>query len=114
MGDRKASTASRKASIGGGGGGGGGGGIFHRRQIDKRFVKHVTTLSHQPTTWTPMDLQEVECKLMEVRKYSAEYYDTDARFRRPNLELITAYTVQVCVQARSYLQYGAIIVVPME
>ena len=93
MGDRRSSVGGRKASVGGGGGGGGG--IFHRRTMDKRFVKHVTTLAHQPTSWTPMDLQEVECKLMEVRKYSAEYYDTDARFRRPNLELITAYTVQV-------------------
>ncbi len=42
-----------------------------------------------------MDLHEVECKLMEVRKYSAEYYDVDAKFRRPELQLITAYNVQV-------------------
>ena len=88
-------------------------GIFGHRRPDKRLVKQITTLLHQPTHWLPMDiqvrlcshntnseynamyvLQENECKLMEVRKYSAAYYDIDAKFRRPNLELITAYTVQ--------------------
>ena len=51
-------------------------------------------MQHQPAHWMPMDLSDVECKLMEVRKYSAEYFDLDTRFRRPGLELITAYHVQ--------------------
>lgn len=74
---------------------GGGGGLFNRRPHDKRFVRHVTSLQHQPSNWLPMDAQEFECKLMEVRKYSAEYYDIDSKFRRPNLQLISAYVVQV-------------------
>merc|ERR1711981_1481052 len=31
---------------------------------------------------------------MEVRKYSAEYHQLDTKFRRPNLELINAYSIQ--------------------
>ena len=68
--------------------------VFHRPAPDKRLVKSVTGLLHQPTNWLPMNLLETECKLMEVKKFSAEYYDIDAKFRRPDLELITAYTVQ--------------------
>ena len=55
----------------------------------------MTSHAHQPPHWTPMDLSEVECKLMEVRKYSADYFDVDTRFRRPGMELITVYHVQV-------------------
>ena len=35
-----------------------GGGPFHRRPIDKRLVKQITTIQHQPTNWLPMDIQE--------------------------------------------------------
>eukprot|EP00095_Tigriopus_kingsejongensis_P008673 maker-scaffold72_size415059-snap-gene-2.22 protein:Tk08673 transcript:maker-scaffold72_size415059-snap-gene-2.22-mRNA-1 annotation:"protein with dexdc plus ring plus helicc possible snf2 domain" len=69
-------------------------GPFNRRGLDRRFVKQVVTLQHQPHHWLPMDLFEIECKLMEVKKYSAPYYAIDSRFRRPDLELITAYHVQ--------------------
>ena len=31
---------------------------------------------------------------MEVRKYSAGYHELDTKFRKPSLELITAYAVQ--------------------
>ena len=31
---------------------------------------------------------------MEVRKYSAEYHQLDTQFRKPNLELISAYAIQ--------------------
>jgi len=85
--ERRASSAGRRTSTAGGG-------LFHRKERDKRLVKQVTTLAHQPTHWTPMDVQEVECKLMEIRRYSADFYDVDTRFRKPNLELITAYAVQ--------------------
>ena len=68
--------------------------VFHRPAPDKRLVKSVTGILHQPTNWLPMNILEVECKLMEIKKFSAEYYDVDAKFRRPDLELITAYTVQ--------------------
>ena len=41
-----------------------------------------------------MKVTETECKIMEVRKYSAEYFDLDSKFRRPHIELITAYAIQ--------------------
>ncbi|TRY77991.1 hypothetical protein TCAL_11891 [Tigriopus californicus] len=69
-------------------------GPFHRRGVDHRFVRQVVTVQHQPSHWLPMDIWEVECKIMEVKKYTAPYYDIDAKFRRPDMELITAYHVQ--------------------
>ena len=55
---------------------------MHRKGPDKRFVKHVLSPQHQPTTWMPMDVQSVECKVMEVRKFSAEYLDVNTKFNR--------------------------------
>lgn len=69
-------------------------GPFHRRGVDHRFVRQVVSVQHQPSHWLPMDIWEVECKIMEVKKYTAPYYDIDAKFRRPDMELITAYHVQ--------------------
>jgi len=54
----------------------------------------VVSSQHSPSHWVPMDLSQVECKLMEVRKYSADYHEIDKEFRKPNLELINCYTVQ--------------------
>ena len=71
-----------------------GGGPFHRRLTDKRLVKQVATGKRTPTRWTDMDPGIVDCKLMEVRKFSANYYEIETKFRRPALELISAYTVQ--------------------
>jgi len=42
----------------------------------------------------PMDVTATECKLMEVKKFSAEYNGIDVKFRKPNLELICVYAVQ--------------------
>jgi len=69
------------------------GGVFHRR-ADKRLVKNVVSTQHCPSNWVPMDLWNTQCKLMEVRKYSAGYHELDTKFRKPSLELITAYAVQ--------------------
>ncbi|XP_023345726.1 probable poly [ADP-ribose] polymerase DDB_G0278045 isoform X2 [Eurytemora carolleeae] len=69
-------------------------GPFNRKPMDKRFVKQAVGFNRAPDYWTPMDLQNNECKIMEVKKYSAHYFDIDARFRRPGLELISAYVVQ--------------------
>ena len=44
----------------------------------------VTSAARAPSNWTPMNLYDVECKLMEVRKYSHEYYDVDSKFRHRN------------------------------
>ena len=52
-------------------------GPFHRRAPDKRFVKHVTALQHVPPSWTPMDLMENECKIMEIKKFSGEYFEIE-------------------------------------
>lgn len=51
---------------------------FHRVK-DKRLVKQVCSVLHQPHHWMPMDLTATECKLMEVRKFSAEYHDIDVK-----------------------------------
>lgn len=59
-------------------------GPFHRRGVDHRFVRQVVSVQHQPSHWLPMDIWEVECKIMEVKKYTAPYYDIDAKFRRCN------------------------------
>jgi len=64
------------------------------RRTDKRLVKQMVLPNHAPSNWVPMDLNMVECKLMEVRKYSADYHELDTKFRKPNFELITAYTIQ--------------------
>merc|ERR1719188_2040599 len=34
-----------------------------------------------------MNLYDCECKLMEVRKYSHEYYDVESKFRHRKLQL---------------------------
>lgn len=68
---------------------------FNRpKGIDKRLCKQVTSATRVPSNWTPMNLYNVECKLMEVRKYTHEYYDVESKFRHRNLQLITAYAVQ--------------------
>ena len=41
----------------------------------------VTSAIRAPSNWTPMNLYDCECKLMEVRKYSHEYYDVESKFR---------------------------------
>jgi hypothetical protein len=43
------------------------------------------TSARTPTHWVPMDVSATECKLMEVRKYSAEYQEIDSKFRKPHL-----------------------------
>lgn len=52
-------------------------GPFSRR--DKRLVKQVLSAQHQPHHWMPMDITATECKLMEVRKFSAEYHEIDVK-----------------------------------
>merc|ERR1711915_674941 len=69
-------------------------GAFHRKPLDKRLVRQVTVGHKTPDYWVPMDLSSTECKIMEVRKFSADYFEIDAKFRRPSLELISAYAVQ--------------------
>merc|ERR1712038_1515159 len=64
------------------------------RRTDKRLVKQMVLPNHVPSNWVTMDLNMAECKLMEVRKYSAEYHELDTKFRKPNFELITAYAIQ--------------------
>ena len=56
---------------------GGGSGLFRSR--DKRLVKQVLSPLYQPSHWLPMDVSRTECKLMEVRKFSAEYHDIDVK-----------------------------------
>jgi len=69
-------------------------GAFNRKPVDKRLVKQVTQGQKTPNYWVPMDLADTECKIMEVRKFSADYFEVDAKFRRPGIELISAYAVQ--------------------
>jgi hypothetical protein len=49
------------------------------------FFYQVLTSARTPTHWVPMDVSATECKLMEVRKYSAEYQEIDSKFRKPHL-----------------------------
>ena len=44
-------------------------------------LTQVTSAIRAPSNWTPMNLYDVECKLMEARKYSHEYYDVESKFR---------------------------------
>jgi len=71
---------------------------FNKKPPDRRFVKQVMGfhqgLPRNPDYWTPMDVARNECKLMEVKKFSAHYFEIDTRFRRQGLELISAYVVQ--------------------
>ena len=53
------------------------GGPFHRR--DKRLVRQVLSAQHQPHHWMPMDITATECKLMEVKKFSAEFHEIDVK-----------------------------------
>lgn len=69
-------------------------GAFNRKPVDKRLVKQVTQGQKTPNYWVPMDVANTECKIMEVRKFSADYFEVDAKFRRPGIELISAYAVQ--------------------
>jgi len=69
-------------------------GAFNRKPTDKRLVRQVTSGQKVPNYWVPMDMSDTECKIMEVRKFSADYFELDAKFRRPGLELISAYAVQ--------------------
>merc|ERR1711899_432567 len=69
------------------------GGPFHRVR-DKRLVRQVLSAQHQPHHWMPMDITATECKLMEVKKFSAEFHEIDVKFRKPNFELICVYAVQ--------------------
>ena len=54
------------------------GGPFHRVR-DKRLVRQVVSAQHQPHHWLPMDITATECKLMEVKKFSAEYHEIDVK-----------------------------------
>ena len=54
------------------------GGPFHRVR-DKRLVRQVVSAQHQPHHWLPMDITATECKLMEVKKFSAEFYEIDVK-----------------------------------
>eukprot|EP00091_Calanus_sinicus_P007084 TRINITY_DN17979_c0_g1_i1.p1 TRINITY_DN17979_c0_g1~~TRINITY_DN17979_c0_g1_i1.p1 ORF type:complete len:275 (+),score=56.95 TRINITY_DN17979_c0_g1_i1:210-1034(+) len=67
---------------------------FNRKPVDKRLVRQVMLGQKTPKYWVPMDISDMECKIMEVRKFSAAYFEVDAKFRRPGLELISAYAVQ--------------------
>eukprot|EP00090_Calanus_glacialis_P010809 TRINITY_DN19279_c0_g1_i1.p1 TRINITY_DN19279_c0_g1~~TRINITY_DN19279_c0_g1_i1.p1 ORF type:complete len:330 (-),score=86.62 TRINITY_DN19279_c0_g1_i1:93-1082(-) len=67
---------------------------FNRKPVDKRLVRQVMLGQKTPKYWVPMDISDTECKIMEVRKFSAAYFEVDAKFRRPGLELISAYAVQ--------------------
>jgi len=69
-------------------------GAFNRKPVDKRLVRQVTSGQRGPNYWVPMNISSTECKIMEVRKFSADYFELDAKFRRPGLELISAYAVQ--------------------
>jgi len=70
------------------------GGPFNRRPTDRRLVRQVIAKPRTPEYWIPMDLANVECKLMEVKKFSAHYFDLETKFRKPSLELISAFAVQ--------------------
>lgn len=70
------------------------GGIGHRKPADRRLVREVTYGQRAPKYWTAMAIAEDECKLMEVRKFSSEYFELDSKFRRPGLELISGYAIQ--------------------
>jgi len=67
---------------------------FNRKPLDRRLVREVTFGARAPKYWTPMAIMEEECKLMEVRKFSNDYFNVDSMFRRPGLELINAFAVQ--------------------
>ena len=54
------------------------GGPFHRVR-DKRLVRQVLSAQHQPHHWMPMDITATECKLMEVKKFSAEFHEIDVK-----------------------------------
>ena len=54
------------------------GGPFHRVR-DKRLVRQVLSAQHQPHHWLPMDITATECKLMEVKKFSAEFHEIDVK-----------------------------------
>ena len=62
--------------------------------LSVRNFDQVMLPNHVPSNWVPMDLNQTECKLMEVRKYSAEYHELDTKFRKPNFELINAFAIQ--------------------
>ena len=51
----------------------------------KIWAFQVLAPNRAPTHWVPMDVSTIECKLMEVRKYSAEYQEIDSKFRKPHL-----------------------------
>jgi len=67
---------------------------FNRKPLDRRLVREVIFGARAPKYWTPMAIMEEECKLMEVRKFSNDYFNVDTKFRRPGLELINAFAVQ--------------------
>ena len=51
---------------------------FNRpKGVDRRLCRQVLAASRAPTHWTPMNPHEVECKLMEVKKYSHEHFDIE-------------------------------------
>lgn len=75
----------------------GDGGPFHRKHkapLDKRFVARISVGEATPSRWTDTDLTAMECKFMEVRKFSSDYFELETKFRRPNLEMITAFAIQ--------------------
>jgi len=67
---------------------------FNRKPLDRRLVREVIFGARAPKYWTPMAIMDEECKLMEVRKFSNDYFNVDTKFRRPGLELINAFAVQ--------------------
>ena len=53
----------------------------------------VTSAIRAPSNWTPMNLYDVECKLMEARKYSHEYYDVESKFRHRNARSLQRHQI---------------------
>ncbi|XP_071747123.1 uncharacterized protein [Lepeophtheirus salmonis] len=77
-------------------------GPFNRR-TDKRFVKKVVSIQHQPKNWIRMNIVDNEVKIMEIKKYSSIYFDLATKINRPGYELISGYTIQNPFLMGSYM-----------
>jgi len=66
--------------------------ITIRKPRDNRLVLQV--LHRTPDYWVSMNVHSDEAQLIEVKKYSFHYFEIEAKFRRPGLELAAAYVVQ--------------------
>ena len=69
---------------------------FKNNRFNHNIHLQVLTPARAPSHWVPMDISSTECKLMEVRKYSAEYQEIDCKFRKPHLVIFckNLFTVQ--------------------